>query len=77
MEAFDVSSITEFGVIGVCLVAVVMWLKSYVTKMDEHQNSLNEKLIDLLTNQTTVMSELKTSIVELTAYIKKKEVDLK
>lgn len=73
MEGFDVSAITEFGVIGVCLVAVVMWLKSYVTKMDEHQNSLNEKLIDLLTNQTTVMNELKNSITELTTLLKSKE----
>lgn len=70
---FDISQFTEFGVVGVCLVAVVLWLKSYVTKMDEHQNNLNLKLMELLTNQTSVMSELKNSITELTAYIKKKE----
>lgn len=75
MEGFDFSQATEYGIIGIALVAVIFWLKSYVTKMDEHQNNLNLKLMELLTNQTTVMAELKNSITELTTYIKQKEDD--
>lgn len=75
MSTIDVSSITEYGVIGVCLVAVVMWLRSYVTKMDEHQNQLTNTLLNLLTDQTQVMNELKNSITELTSFIKSREDD--